>query len=147
MDPLERKDSSDTFVGVTSNAVKRHFWGSCGKDGCNFGPTNNNQRVDPVLKLYPNCPLMFTMNADVPNGQANGSHVFLQHIDVKPGEYPIHILLENGVTIRAFFVSQIATLKLQHEMDDIVPNQFDATPETFFSQQNSRLKAAKITAK
>jgi hypothetical protein len=110
--------------------VKGHFWGSCGKDGCNFGP-NNNQRVDPVLKPFPNCPLMFTMNTDVPNGQANGSCVFLQHINVKPGKYLIHIQLENGVTVRAFFVSQIATLKLQHEMDDIVPNQFNATPETF----------------
>jgi hypothetical protein len=53
MDLLEMKDSSDIFVGVTSNAVKGHFWGTCGKDGCDFG-SNNNQRVNPVLKLYPN---------------------------------------------------------------------------------------------
>ena len=125
--PGQRKGET---VGITSNAVKSHFYSTCGENDCRYGE-NNSSRVDPVLKLYPNCPMMLTANKDVPNGQANGSRTFLQDINIKAGEQPMIIELECGTKVRAFFASQVSSLKLKHEAEDIVPQTFDAKPEKF----------------
>lgn len=130
MDNLEMAEAPKQYVGVTSNAVKRHFWTTCGEDSCRHGQ-NGSSRVDPVLKLYPKCPLMLTQNKDVPNGQANGSRTFLEGVMVKPECDPMIIELECGATIRAFFASQIHALKLKHEAKDIKPTVFEVKSESF----------------
>jgi hypothetical protein len=88
-------------------------------------------RVDPVLKLFPGCPLMLTENKDVCNGQANGSRVKLQRIIVKQGEQEIIVKLSCGAQVRAFFASQIAAISVRHEIDDVVPRDFDLTPRRY----------------
>jgi hypothetical protein len=71
------KDGVKTFVRVKSNTVESHFHAHCGEDACKI-PKQDGGRVDPVLKLYPGCPVMLTENKDVSNGQVNGSRVSLE---------------------------------------------------------------------
>jgi len=130
MDELEMQDSRDAYVSVQSNAVKRHFWANCGEDSCKF-TGHSYGRVDPVLKLYPKAPLMLTKNKDVPNGKANGSRVFLKKVNIKVGEQPFELRLACGTTIRAFLVSQVDSLCVQHETTDIIPQQFEVKSEPF----------------
>jgi hypothetical protein len=75
--------------------------------------------VDPVLKLYPGCPLMLTENKDVCNGQANGSRVVLQRVTVKHGEVPFIIMLSCGTKVRVFLASQIAAFTVCCEIENI----------------------------
>jgi hypothetical protein len=126
MTDLEMNDESKTFIRVTSNAVKKHFYSCCGEDACET-TDRDVSRVDPVLKLYPGCPLMFTENSDVDNGQANGSRVTLVRVNVKAAEQPIPLELECGTTVPAYFANQIISLTVRHEVDDIVPQEFDVT--------------------
>jgi len=130
MDSLEMQDDQKNYVGVTSNAVKCHFYTNCGENDCKHG-SSKTKRVEPVLKLYPDCPLMMTENKDVPNGQANGSRLYLQSIRIKPSETPMEIDLACGATVRAFFASQVDSLSLRHEQDDIVPSVFQSEPGNF----------------
>jgi hypothetical protein len=132
MDSLEMKDDFNKFVAVKSNAVKQHFLTQVGENDCRHGfGAKKNQRVEPTLKLYPNCPLMLTENKDVPNGQANGSRILLERINIKPNENPTLIELQCGAISRAYFASQVESLRVQHETDDIIPNTFDAKPRTY----------------
>ena len=76
MNDLKMQDHRDVMRPITSNSVKRHMWSHVSEDKCKFGK-NQTGRVNPMLKLYPNCPMMMTQNTDVANGQANGSRVRL----------------------------------------------------------------------
>ena len=130
MDNLYMNDGSKTPVAITSNMVKRHFYENCTESECNFGKGGKG-RVDPVLKLYPNCPMMLTQNTDVANGEANGSRVRVQNIVVKAGETPFTLKLDNGSTVYAVYCSQVESISLEHENEDIVPRQFDLSAKTF----------------
>ncbi|CAB9520376.1 Pfam:DUF889 [Seminavis robusta] len=121
MDSMEMYNDHKQYVPVTSNRIKKHFWTTCGESDCDM----DNGRVDPALKMYYNCPLMLTKNEDVPNGQANGSRVFLRKVHVKPGEQPFIIKLHCGVRIRVFRVTQIDRITVKHEMKDMLPRCFD----------------------
>jgi hypothetical protein len=67
-----------TYVSVMSNDIKDYFYCNCGEDACTTGDMTSG-RVDPVLKIYPGCPMMLTENKDIySNGQANGSRVCLK---------------------------------------------------------------------
>jgi hypothetical protein len=81
-----------------SNEVKNYFYRNCGEDACKMGKMTSG-RVDPVLKLYPGCPMMLTENNDVHNGQANGSRGGLKREKVRPGEDPmmVHLLCHRTV--------------------------------------------------
>jgi hypothetical protein len=54
-------DSSKTYVSVASNDVKADIYCHCGEDSCKTIYMTSS-RVDPVLKLFPVCPLMLTEN-------------------------------------------------------------------------------------
>ena len=123
-------DGSKTPVAITSNMVKRHFYENCTESECNFGKGGKG-RVDPVLKLYPNCPMMLTQNTDVENGEANGSRVRVQNVVVKAGETPFTLKLVNGTTVYAVYCSQVESISLEHKNEDIVPRQFDLSAKTF----------------
>jgi hypothetical protein len=133
MDNLQMKDSKTRFALVTSNRAKQHFWVNCSEDSL-VPAGQNDHRVDPVLKLYQDCPLMIPKNIDVQNGQANGSRVFFKKIKVKYGETPFLMSLasqnvdEEGPTIRGFFASQIESLLVEHENRSIVPNVCEIKP-------------------
>ncbi|MGL5916609.1 MAG: hypothetical protein ACRCZC_02775, partial [Culicoidibacterales bacterium] len=135
MDNLEMRDGYKAYKRITSNQVKVHFYTNCGEDDCSTGDMTNG-RVDPVLKLYPGCPLMFTQNKDVANGKANGSRVTLERINVKHGELPMVVRLLCGTTIHAYFASQIRSLTVKHVVDDISPPMFEVEVEKWNFKAN-----------
>jgi hypothetical protein len=105
MDNLEMADSSKTYVSVASNDVKAYIYCHCGEDSCKTSDMTSG-RVDPVLKFFPGCPLMLTENMDVCNGQANGSRIKLQRVNIKDGERPIILkLLQNQSALIFRFAS------------------------------------------
>ena len=130
MDELQMTDSNNNFVDIRSNAVKRCFFQSCGEDDCKF-PKSNRGRVDPMLKLYPNCPMMLTENADVSGGIANGSRVVVKRILLRVGEAPNVLKLDCGTSILALHVGQVESLLLEHENSDIVPSTFTIESKKF----------------
>jgi hypothetical protein len=87
-------------------------------------------RVDPLLKLYPGAPMMLVHNKDVPCGQANGSRVRLLTVQVRVGEHPFIIDL-SGTRIRAYYASQILSLTVRHEINDITPEIFEVACKDF----------------
>ena len=120
MDDLEMQNSKEVYVPIKSNSVKKYFYENCGESCLKL----QRGRCDSVLKLYPDCPLMYSLNSDVSNGEANGSRVSLQHINVKPGERCFIVRLKCGVYVRAYFASQVHSLLVKHEKQDIVPPTF-----------------------
>ena len=123
MDELEMCNSSKAYVDVTSNSIKRLFYESCGEDDLKL-PKSNRGRVDPMLKLYPNCPMMLTENSNVRNGEANGSRVFVKQIRMKVGEECSQLKLDCGTTVLAVLASQVDAIVVEHENSDILPRQF-----------------------
>jgi len=121
MDDVCMENSSRQFVSVQSNSVLKQFWTTIGEAGA----SSDMKRVDPCLKLYPGCPMMFTENLSVTNGQANGSRVNLLNVNIKPGEQYIPIKLECGATIRGYKANQISSLRVKHEVDDMCPQEFE----------------------
>jgi hypothetical protein len=147
MDNVYMKDASKSMVPITSNTMMRYFWEQVGESDCDTIDINGPGRIDPLLKLYYRCPLMMTQNKSAPNGQANGSRVYLEHVEVKRGEIPFLIQLDTGVVIRAYFASQIKQLVVKHENSDIQPRMFSVEAEkvNFFGklkigQEKTRVK-------
>ena len=130
MDNLYMNDESKTPVAITSNLVKQHFYENCTESECNFGKGGKG-RVDPVLKLYPKCPMMLTQNSDVANDKANGSRVCVEAVKLKGGEKPFALKLDNGTKIYAVYASQVNSICLEHENEDITPSQFELKSKTF----------------
>ena len=116
------------IVRYRRNIMKRHFYENCSENDCKM-PRNSRQkgRVDPMLKLYPNCPMMFTKNHDVLNGQANGSRVRVKKIKTKPGETPKILKLDCGTKVQALLASQVESILVEHEAEDISPRCFHVT--------------------
>lgn len=146
MDSLVMENSAKTYTAVKSNLVKRHFYENCSEDTCNYGKAAR-QRVDPALKLYPGCPMMLTDNTDVPNGQANGSRIFVRHVKVKTGEVPFRLKLDCGTTINGLFASQVESIQVQHENDDILPPIFDIKVQDFTFKTKMQVGTEDLVAK
>jgi hypothetical protein len=129
MDDLQMNNSAKAYVPVTSNLVKRHFYEHVGESECKIG--DGRGRVDPVLKLYRGCPMMLTLNTDVPAGEANGSRVHVQHVQTKVGETPFELKLDCGTIVNVLYASQVHHIQVKHENEDITPQLFDIQCETF----------------
>lgn len=138
MDELYMRDGVKTFVRMNSNQVKLYFYTNCGEDDCKTSDMTSG-RVDPVLKLYPGCPLMYTENKDVTNGQANGSRVTLGKVNVKNAETPIIVELLCGTKVHAYYACQIRSLTVVHEVDDICPREFDVKVKSFSFRAKIRI--------
>jgi len=67
--------------------------------------------MDPVLKLYKNCPVMFTDNLDVENCKANGTRATVQEIQHNTAS-DIFELEVDGQKTRAIFASKISSMRL-----------------------------------
>jgi hypothetical protein len=133
-DQLSMLNGKNTFRAITSNSLKHHFWSTMGEDdvsGDKHITSQGGGRFNPVLKLYPKCPLMLTMNKNVSCGKANGSRLLLEHVCVKVGEQPMLVKMECGTIIRAFTASQIKHLTVRHESSDIEPPTFCVQSQTF----------------
>jgi hypothetical protein len=130
MDDLYMKTQHDSYLPMLSNTAKKRFYSKCGESSIQL-PSRKTGRVDPVLKLYTDCPLMYTQNSDVLRGQANGSRVFLKEVHVKPCEVPFELELQCGVRIRVFFASQVKYITVRHENPDIKPAVFKVEAENY----------------
>ena len=103
-------------------------------------------RTDPVLKLYPGCPMMLTQNKDVPNGQANGSRVIVLCVTTKIGEHSFPLTLDCGTIIPALFASQVDSILVEHTNPDIIPSSFLVTHKSWPFQASIKIGGAKIKA-
>jgi hypothetical protein len=59
------------------------LFNECGADNIESHGFGTQRRIDPLLKLHIGMPLMFTVNADVANGVANGTLCFLRKVKLK----------------------------------------------------------------
>ena len=125
MDTLAMADSHKVWHEMKSNRERKVFWEKCGEDDCKVGGENAKGRVDPVLKLYPNCPLMYTQNSNVLSGQANGSRVRFERLYMKELEHPFSLKLACGTVINAVFASQVHSIQVRHENPRIIPQVFE----------------------
>lgn len=137
MDNLAMKDSRGRLTAIRSNGVIKTFFQQVGEAEATG---KNRQRVDPCLKLYPGCPMMLTENADVSNGQANGSRTFLVKVTPKPGEQFFPLKLQCGTVIPAYRANQIKSITMRHEMKDITPSEFTVEPQGFSFHPTFKLK-------
>jgi hypothetical protein len=127
-DKLETKKSAKIYEPLSRNASSQ-FWTNCGEDDVKF--KNSTIRMDPVLKLYCNCPMMLTHNDDVKNGKANGSRATLDRVVLKTGEIPVTTKLSNGTCVAAVFAGQVSHLELSHSNNRIVPSTFSLEPKPY----------------
>jgi hypothetical protein len=124
------RDSFKSYTRVLSNSVKRRFYLTCSENNIEM-PSRRSGRVDPVLKLYADCPLMYTQNSDVLRGQANGTRVSLLNVHIKTGEQPFDLQLSSGVRIRAFMASQVKHISVKHENSEMQPSVFHVEAKSY----------------
>ena len=91
-------------------------------------------RVDPVLKLFNECPVMLTDNKNVKKGQANGTRVRVMKIQLKNGENSFELNVD-GIRIPAAFASQVKLALLKHENETITPQMFTMKPAKFCAKR------------
>ena len=136
MDELRMPDDTKTMRPLTDPIVRATFWEQCGENDCD----KTHGRVDPVLRLYPGCPVMLTENSCVAAGMANGTRALCRKVVLKPGETPTPVLvatgpphLETTLLINAVYASQVSEIRLEHTDPDIRPQQFSvaSTSHTF----------------
>jgi hypothetical protein len=127
MDNLKLKNNEKVYVPLTNTKIKQRFWEGCGEDDCK----RSRGRVDPVLKLYPDCPMMMTDNENVGAGRANGTRAKVQQVQLKPGEEAFHVELSNKTKVPVVFASQVESVLLKHENNDIAPQEFELKPTSF----------------
>ena len=100
---------ADKVALHSSGGKKTHLedctklWTEVGEDDC-MGC--NNQRFTPMLKIYPNGPVMHTQNSDVENCLANGTQGIITSVHLQPSQAP-HTRTINGHTVQCIYASQI----------------------------------------
>ena len=88
-------------------------------------------RLDPVLKLFRDCPMMLTHNKAVEAGQANGTCASLEQVVLRQGETAFVVTLDDGSKVNAVFTSQVESLVLRHANNDIDEPLFLIKAETY----------------
>jgi hypothetical protein len=125
-DNLRVKNGKSSYVRVRR---RRNFWQTCGEDDVTCKEKKKG-RVDPALKLFPNCPVMLTSNDDVKQGKANGTRAYVDHIALKCGENHFEVSLD-GCMVPAVFASQVEHVQLRHENKSIQPQVFKVEPRQY----------------
>jgi hypothetical protein len=87
-------------------------------------------RMDPVLKLYVNCPVMLPYNENVSKGLANGTQGNVTKIHLVPGTVPKTILLDGNIPVQSVLASQVASIEVNHLNSHIEPSNFIVKPKT-----------------
>ena len=108
--------------------MKEYIWQHCGENDCR---REVSKKIDPALKLYRNCPLMLVENTNVPDGQANGSRVFLKDVTLKTGEAAFVMELPNGARVQTVYASQVDSVVVEHECDMVRPRIFSLKPKNW----------------
>ena len=131
MDELYREDGCKVKKPIRS---KKTFWENCGESDIFTG--RQKPRLDPVLKLFLNCPVMLTHNENVASGQANGTCALVEQILVKHGETPFKVQLDDGTQVKGLLASQVEHIQLRHCDSTISPAVFSLEAETFSFRAN-----------
>ena len=130
-DDLAAKGAGSTYSAIQNNQALRHFYENVSECDINNMNEKEGGKFDPCLKIYQDCPVMFTLNEDVANGQANGSRALAKCVHMKRGEKPFKLKLDNGTTIHGMFASQVRCIELEHENEDIRPRRFEVKSNTW----------------
>ena len=125
MDDLQVRTATKTFTAIDSNKVKTHFYQYCGEDDCKKPRGSREGRVDNVLKLYEHCSMMLTENSDVSSGEANGTCVTVEQVNLKVGEHYFPLKLACGTIVQGVYASQVRSILVKHVVEDITPQTFE----------------------
>jgi len=123
-DSLFRKSADKTWEPLKN---RKYFYENLGED--DIKPGKFKPRLDPVLKLFRDCPLMMTHNEDVNENKANGTSVTLEQVVLKPGEEAFLTTLDNGIQVKCVFASQVESLELRHVRKDVEKKVFSLKSE------------------
>ena len=134
-DDYQVRNGNKQYIPFTNNSF---IWQNCGEDEVKV--PRGMGRVDPVLKLYKNCPVMLTTNTDVGNGQANGTKAYVTDVILKPLEATHTVMLDGRIPVQAVTASQVAFVTLRHKNPRINPPTFTVAPKNY---TNLRVKVPK----
>ena len=95
--------------------------------------SQSDVRVDPVLKLYRNCPVMIPLNIDVPNGLANGTKATVKDIVLKDNAQPFWVTVDDTFKVKAVMASQVDFVRLEHCNKDLPKADFTVDTKSFTS--------------
>lgn len=87
------------------------FWTQCGENDTAAGK-DKRIRFDPMLKLYPGCPMMLLANTDVRGGVANGSQATVVGVQLKHGTETFQVQL-HGHNVRAVLACDVVKVKIK----------------------------------
>jgi hypothetical protein len=124
-DGLMRKTGNRTWEPVL---CQQFFYENLGEDDCETGKFK--PRVDPVLKLFRDCPMMLTHNEDVSMNQANGTCATLEQVVLNANETPFLVTLDCGAKVQTVYSSQVQRLVLRHENKDVKEPLFSVKNDT-----------------
>ena len=124
-DGILRQTADKTFTAMNAKHI---FYDEIAEDDCE--PKKQKPRVDPVLKLYKDCPMMLTHNICVDAGRANGTCVTLERVVLKPNEQPILIQVDEDVKVYAYYASQVRNIEVRHECKKFDPSIFSIKSDT-----------------
>ena len=103
------------------------LWKNCTED--HIVNSEYEPRMDPVLKLYKNCPVMLPKNIDVKNGMANGTRATVNKVVLKNNETP-KLVNYAGMPIQSVLASQVEYVELKYEKPTSEAQTFTVSPES-----------------
>jgi hypothetical protein len=86
-------------------------WTECAESSIDFG--QQSTKMDPIVKLYSNSPMMLTENVSVREGIANGTQATFEKLMLKYGEKVSQTVVD-GSKVDCVFASQISYIQLCH---------------------------------
>ena len=124
------KDDDDKEGQILSSPEV--FYNECGEDDCKF--SGRSTRMDPIVKLYPSCPLMLTQNDNVRGGIANGTKCSFVEVTLFRGKENTFTTYVEGHPVRCVFASQVKSIKLNHSNKNNTT--FELKPKKFSFKAN-----------
>ena len=124
----EVKVCTDKYTYVEMKDLD-HFWNTC--EETHISEMTWHGKMDPVLRLYAGCMVMFPYNKDISSGIARGTEATVEKIKFTDNALIRYVLLSNGVKVRAVLASEIFHITVKHARGHIVPNRFFVTPTQF----------------
>jgi hypothetical protein len=121
-DKIEYK-KNETFIPLNS---KQFFYENCGESDIN---TNRQGRIDPVHKIYIGCNIMLTENIDVISGIPNGTQATIEKVILKEGHDYTNVLIDNNISIRMVYASDVNYIKCKHSNSNIIQSIFTIKPK------------------
>ena len=105
------------------------FYTQVGEDDCS---THMEGRFAPMLRCYPQCPLMMTKNMDVPNNLANGTQGLCLGVTLKQNKV-CHVRTIQGMPVQCAYASEVESLtwKVGKKIHFIQPKTYKSVQADF----------------